>query len=37
MTIGDEHLPDDTVLTAVIKKEDGHHMEDYIITDKTQK
>jgi hypothetical protein len=36
MTIGDEHLPDDTVLTAVIKKEDGHHMEDYIITDKNQ-
>jgi hypothetical protein len=36
-TIRDEHLPDDTVLIAVIKKEDGHHLEEYIITDMNHK
>ena len=34
MTLGDEHLPIDTVLTAVIKNEDGYHMQEYIIIDK---
>jgi hypothetical protein len=34
MTIGDEYLPDGTVFTAIIIKEDGQHMEDYIVSDR---